>query len=98
MVIRMQNRTLEHYTSYRSADIQACVYALRELQHNTSNCTLNAIREKYSQEKVCPVSGCSSLSLLLPVTLTVLPSLLFFRQFECVANLTSPEPVQSLFS
>jgi hypothetical protein len=78
MVIRMQNRTLEHYTSYRSADIQACVYALRELQHNTSNCTLNAIREKYSQEKVCPVSGCSSLSLLLPVTLTVLPSLLFF--------------------
>jgi hypothetical protein len=52
MVIRIQNGTLEHYTSYRSADIQACVYALRELQHNASNCPLNAIREKYRQEKV----------------------------------------------
>ncbi|KAF0889554.1 hypothetical protein E2562_028649, partial [Oryza meyeriana var. granulata] len=63
------NRTLEHYTSYKSSDIQICVCALRELQHNTSNCPLNAIREKYRQQK-----------------------------FECVANLTSPELVQSLFS
>uniref|UniRef100_A0A0E0MMQ3 Uncharacterized protein n=1 Tax=Oryza punctata TaxID=4537 RepID=A0A0E0MMQ3_ORYPU len=63
------NRTLEHYTSYKSSDIQICVCALRELQHNTSNCPLNAIREKYRQQK-----------------------------FECVANLTSPELGQSLFS
>uniref|UniRef100_A0A0D9Y0C5 Uncharacterized protein n=1 Tax=Leersia perrieri TaxID=77586 RepID=A0A0D9Y0C5_9ORYZ len=63
------NRTLEHYTSYKSSEIQTCVCALRELQHNTSNCPLNAIREKYRQQK-----------------------------FECVANLTSPELVQSLFS
>ncbi|KAK3134545.1 hypothetical protein QOZ80_6AG0550560 [Eleusine coracana subsp. coracana] len=63
------NRTLEHYTSYKSADIQTCVCALRELQHNTSNCPLNAIREKYRQQK-----------------------------FECVANLTSPELLQSHFS
>ncbi|XP_015698518.1 cyclin-A2-1 isoform X2 [Oryza brachyantha] len=63
------NRTLEHYTSYKSSDIQICVCALRELQHNTSNCPLNAIRDKYRQQK-----------------------------FECVANLTSPELTQSLFS
>ncbi|TVU07617.1 hypothetical protein EJB05_40981 [Eragrostis curvula] len=63
------NRMLEHYTFYKSADIRTCVYALRELQHNTSNCPLSAIREKYKQQK-----------------------------FECVANLTSPELPQSLFS
>uniref|UniRef100_A0A0E0BT23 Cyclin-like domain-containing protein n=2 Tax=Oryza TaxID=4527 RepID=A0A0E0BT23_9ORYZ len=45
------NHTLEHYTSYKSSDIQICVCALRELQHNTSNCPLNAIREKYRQQK-----------------------------------------------
>ncbi|KAL5206279.1 hypothetical protein ABZP36_034488 [Zizania latifolia] len=63
------NRTLEHYTSYKSSDIQICVCALRELQHNTSNCPLNSVREKYRQQK-----------------------------FECVANLTSPQLQQSLFS
>ncbi|RCV23160.1 hypothetical protein SETIT_4G276600v2 [Setaria italica] len=63
------NQTLEHYTSYKSSDIQLCVCALRELQHNTSNCPLNAVREKYRNQK-----------------------------FECVANLTSPELHQSLFS
>ncbi|XP_062178887.1 cyclin-A2-1-like [Phragmites australis] len=63
------NDTLEHYTSYKSSDIQTCVCALRELQHNTSNCPLNVIREKYRQQK-----------------------------YECVANLTSPELLQSLFS
>nr|CAB3471412.1 unnamed protein product [Digitaria exilis] len=63
------NQTLEHYTSYKSSDIQLCVCALRELQHNTSNCPLNAVREKYRHQK-----------------------------FDCVANLTSPELHQSLFS
>lgn len=48
----MQNQTLEHYTSYKCSDIQLCVCALRELQHNTSNCPLNAIREKYRHQKV----------------------------------------------
>ncbi|KAL6593916.1 hypothetical protein ACP70R_048817 [Stipagrostis hirtigluma subsp. patula] len=62
------NCTLEYYTSYKSSDIRTCVCALRELQHNTSNCPLNAIREKYRQQK-----------------------------YECVANLTSPELLQSLF-
>jgi cyclin A len=63
------NQTLEHYTSYKSSDIQLCVSALWELQQNTSNCPLNAVREKYRHQK-----------------------------FECVANLTSPELHQSLFS
>lgn len=45
------NCTLEHYTSYKSSDIEICVCALRELQHNTSGCPLNSIREKYRQEK-----------------------------------------------
>ena len=49
----VQNQTLEHYTSYKCSDIQLCVCALRELQHNTSNCPLNAIREKYKHQKVC---------------------------------------------
>ncbi|KAM0855591.1 hypothetical protein ACQ4PT_049662 [Festuca glaucescens] len=45
------NYTLEHYTSYKSSDIQMCVCALRELQGNTSGCPLNAIREKYRHKK-----------------------------------------------
>jgi hypothetical protein len=49
----MQNQTLEHYTSYKSSDIQLCVSALWELQQNTSNCPLNAVREKYRHQKVC---------------------------------------------
>jgi hypothetical protein len=40
----MQNQTL---------DIQLCVSALWELQHNTSNCPLNAVLEKYTHQKVC---------------------------------------------
>ncbi|KAJ1265457.1 hypothetical protein BS78_08G078000 [Paspalum vaginatum] len=63
------NPTLEHYTSYKSSDIQMCVCALQDLQHNTSNCPLGSIRVKYGQE-----------------------------EFECVANLKSPELQQSLFS
>ena len=45
------NCTLEHYTSYKSSDIQICVCALWELQGNTSRCPLNAIREKYQHKK-----------------------------------------------
>ncbi|OEL14242.1 Cyclin-A2-1 [Dichanthelium oligosanthes] len=43
--------TLEHYTSYKSSNIQMCVCALQELQRNTSNCPLKSIREKYGQQK-----------------------------------------------
>ncbi|CAN6342980.1 unnamed protein product [Urochloa humidicola] len=63
------NPTLEYYTSYKSSNIRMCVCALQELQHNTSDCPLKSIREKYGQQK-----------------------------FECVANLRSPELLQSLFT
>ncbi|CAN6338393.1 unnamed protein product [Urochloa humidicola] len=63
------NPTLEYYTSYKSSNIRMCVRALQELQHNTSDCPLKSIREKYGQQK-----------------------------FECVANLRSPELLQSLFT
>ncbi|EMS47080.1 Cyclin-A2-1 [Triticum urartu] len=46
-----KNCTLEHYTSYKSSDIQICVCALWELQGNTNRCPLNAIREKYQHKK-----------------------------------------------
>ncbi|XP_021758099.1 cyclin-A2-2-like isoform X1 [Chenopodium quinoa] len=62
------NPTLEHYTSYKSTELKVTVTAMQDLQLNTINCTLNAIREKYRHEK-----------------------------FNCVANLLSPESVQSLF-
>ncbi|RLN27468.1 cyclin-A2-1-like [Panicum miliaceum] len=63
------NPTLEYYTSYKSSNIRMCVCALQKLQHNTNNCPLKSIREKYGQQK-----------------------------FECVANLRSPELLQSLFT
>ncbi|KAG1334051.1 putative Cyclin-A2-1 [Cocos nucifera] len=62
------NLTLEHYTSYKASDLKATVLALQELQMNFKNCPLNAIREKYRQQK-----------------------------FECVAALTSPTLLQSIF-
>ncbi|CAM6110077.1 unnamed protein product [Calypogeia fissa] len=43
--------TLRHYTGYRAADLKECVKEIHELQCNTRNCTLPAIREKYSQHK-----------------------------------------------
>ncbi|AQK39914.1 Cyclin superfamily protein, putative [Zea mays] len=58
------NPTLEHYTSYKSFDIRTCVRALQELQHNTSNCPLNAIREKYGQQKFECVANLRSPELL----------------------------------
>ncbi|WOL03145.1 cyclin-A2-1-like [Canna indica] len=44
------NATLEYYTSYKAIDLKETVFALQELQMN-SKCPLNAIREKYRQEK-----------------------------------------------
>ena len=75
------NSTLEHYTSYKSSDIQGCVRDLWELQQgNTSGSPpLNAIREKYRQEKFECVAN--MLSPAMPVSL-----FLFHRQ----ANGTSP--------
>lgn len=45
------NLTLEHYTKYKASELKAAVLALEDLQLNTSGSTLNAIREKYRQQK-----------------------------------------------
>lgn len=45
------NLTLEHYTKYKASELKAVVLALEDLQLNTSGSTLNAIREKYRQQK-----------------------------------------------
>ncbi|KAJ6758516.1 CYCLINS [Salix koriyanagi] len=46
------NSTLEHYTSYTSSELKTTVLALEDLQLNTNGCCLNAIRDKYRQQKV----------------------------------------------
>ncbi|KAL4281392.1 hypothetical protein GQ457_03G045460 [Hibiscus cannabinus] len=45
------NPTLEHYTSYKASELKTTVLALEDLQLNTNGCSLNAIREKYRQQK-----------------------------------------------
>ncbi|KAE8665348.1 Cyclin-A2-2 [Hibiscus syriacus] len=62
------NPTLEHYTNYKVSELKATILALEDLQLNTNGCSLNAIREKYKQQK-----------------------------FKCVATMTSPERVGSVF-
>ncbi|OUZ99665.1 Cyclin [Macleaya cordata] len=54
------NSTLEHYTSYKTSDLKAAVIALQDLQLNTNSCPLNAIREKYKQQKFKCVATLSS--------------------------------------
>ncbi|GMI97603.1 mitotic-like cyclin 3B from Arabidopsis, CYCLIN A2;2 [Hibiscus trionum] len=63
------NPTLEHYTGYKASQLKATVLALEDLQLNTNGCSLNAIRDKYRQQK-----------------------------FKCVATMSSPERVVSVFS
>lgn len=62
------NPTLEHYTSYNVSELKPAVLGLQELQLNSKESPLHAIREKYKLQK-----------------------------FKCVANLSSPELVESLF-
>ncbi|KAJ7528098.1 hypothetical protein O6H91_16G083900 [Diphasiastrum complanatum] len=45
------NTTLQHYTGYEPSELKGCVKAIFDLQCNTKNCTLPAIREKYRQHK-----------------------------------------------
>ncbi|XP_012450926.1 cyclin-A2-2 [Gossypium raimondii] len=61
--------TLEHYTSYKASELKTTVLALEDLQLNTNGCYLNAIHDKYKQQK-----------------------------FKCVATMSSPERVISVFS
>ncbi|KAL6212168.1 hypothetical protein ACLB2K_017389 [Fragaria x ananassa] len=52
--------TLEHYTSYKTSQLQTSVIALEDLQLNTKGCCLNAIREKYRQQKFKSVATLTS--------------------------------------
>lgn len=54
------NPTLEHYTGYVTSDLKGTVLALQELQLNTEGCSLNAIREKYRQQKFKSVATLTS--------------------------------------
>ncbi|KAL2897718.1 Cyclin-A2-2 [Bienertia sinuspersici] len=54
------NPTLEHYTCYKATDLRVTVIAMQDLQLNTINCPLNAIREKYRHEKFNSVANLSS--------------------------------------
>ncbi|KAK3136640.1 hypothetical protein QOZ80_5BG0439890 [Eleusine coracana subsp. coracana] len=55
------NSTLEHYTSYKSSDLQMCVCALWELQHNIGKCHLKTTRERYMHPKYESVANLKSL-------------------------------------
>ncbi|KAF3324303.1 cyclin-A2-1-like protein [Carex littledalei] len=50
------NKTLEHYTGYKSSDMKNCILALRDLQVNTKNCPLRTIRYKYWHDKYSSVA------------------------------------------
>ncbi|XP_038710676.1 cyclin-A2-2 [Tripterygium wilfordii] len=54
------NPTLEHYTSYKASELKTTVLELRDLQLNTNGCSLNAIREKYRQQKFKHVANLTS--------------------------------------
>lgn len=66
------NLTLEHYTKYKASELKAAVLALEDLQLNTSGSTLNAIREKYRQQK------CKCVATLTPSE----PALSLFQRFN----------------
>ncbi|XP_040870487.1 mitotic cyclin a2-type isoform X3 [Glycine max] len=53
------NPTLEHYTKYKASDLKTVVLALQDLQLNTKGCFLNAVREKYKQQKFNCVANLS---------------------------------------
>ncbi|OIW14401.1 hypothetical protein TanjilG_15755 [Lupinus angustifolius] len=46
------NPTMEHYTNYKVSDLKTTVLALADLQLNTNGSSLNAVCEKYKQQKV----------------------------------------------
>ncbi|XP_071723492.1 cyclin-A2-1-like [Rutidosis leptorrhynchoides] len=45
------NQTLEHYTTYNTSELKDTVLALESLHLNTNGSALNAIRQKYRQQK-----------------------------------------------
>ncbi|XP_024930290.2 cyclin-A2-1 isoform X1 [Ziziphus jujuba] len=55
------NSTLEHYTNYKASDLKTTVVALEDLQLNPNGCALNAIRDKYRQQKFKCVATLTSI-------------------------------------
>ncbi|KAF1883809.1 hypothetical protein Lal_00012727, partial [Lupinus albus] len=55
------NPTMEHYTNYKVSQLKTTVLALADLQLNTNASSLNAVREKYKQQKVRLMSNSCSL-------------------------------------
>lgn len=58
------NPTLEHYTTYSVLDLKTTVLLLQDLQLNTNDCSLSAIRVKYRQQRFKSVASFSSPKLL----------------------------------
>ncbi|XP_052310192.1 cyclin-A2-2 isoform X2 [Populus trichocarpa] len=54
------NSTLEHYTRYTASELKTTVLSLEDLQLNTNGCCLNAIRDKYRQQKFKSVATLTS--------------------------------------
>ncbi|KAJ6745512.1 CYCLIN-A2-4 [Salix koriyanagi] len=54
------NSTLEHYSRYTASELRTTVLALENLQLNTNGCCLNAIRDKYRQQKFKSVATLTS--------------------------------------
>ncbi|CAJ1972136.1 unnamed protein product [Sphenostylis stenocarpa] len=53
------NSTMEHYTKYKVSELKTTVLALADLQIDNKGCPLNAIREKYKQQKFMSVANLS---------------------------------------
>ena len=52
-----QTPELERHSTYKEADLQACVRDIHELHKNASANSLQAVRKKYAQEKHGNVSS-----------------------------------------
>ena len=52
-----QTPELEKHSTYKEADLQACVRDIHELHKNASTHSLQAVRKKYAQEKHGNVSS-----------------------------------------
>lgn len=61
------NPTLEHYTNYKASDLKATVFALQDMQLNTSP-RLHAIRQKYKQKQFKSVANLTSPRPVIPLT------------------------------
>ncbi|KAK7352753.1 hypothetical protein VNO80_18181 [Phaseolus coccineus] len=53
------NPTLEHYANYKASELKTVVLALQDLQLNSKGCPLNAVRDKYKQQKFNCVANLS---------------------------------------